>query len=121
MRLLLNENMPGSLTGLLRAAGHDVLAVKDAMRGADDGTVLARSRSEARLLLTQDKDFGELAFRYGLPAECGIILFRLTGADPEATTRRMLDVLAARGDWAGNLAVITDDRVRMRPLPPRKE
>lgn len=117
MLLLLNENMPGTLARLLREGGHDVLAVKEAMRGADDLAVLARAQAGARLLLTQDKDFGELAFRHGLPAECGIILFRLTGSDPDADIRRMIDALESRMDWAGQFAVVTDDRVRMRPLP----
>jgi len=115
--LLLNENMPSTLATMLRDGGHDVLTVKEAMRGADDVAVLARAQAEARILLTQDKDFGELAFRHGLPAECGIILFRLTGAAPEADVRRMLDALDSRSDWAGHLAVVTDDRVRLRPLP----
>ena len=117
MLLLLNENMPSTLATMLRDGGHDVLTVKEAMRGADDVAVLARAQAEARILLTQDKDFGELAFRHGLPAECGIILFRLTGAAPEADVRRMLDALDSRSDWAGHLAVVTDDRVRLRPLP----
>lgn len=117
MRLLLNENMPGSLVKQLREDGHDVVAVKEAMRGAEDDAVLARAQTEARLLLTQDKGFGELAFRYGLPAECGIILFRLSGADPDADTRRIVDVLASRTDWAGHFAVVSDDRVRLRSLP----
>ena len=117
MLLLLNENMPGTLASMLRDEGHDVLHVKEAMRGADDASVLARAHAEARLLLTQDKDFGELAFQHGLPAECGIILFRLTGADPETDVRRMLSALGSRSDWAGRFAVVTDDRVRLRPLP----
>ena len=120
MRLLLNENMPASLAQKLRDGGHDVIAVKEAMRGAKDDAVLAQAQTEGRLVLTQDKDFGELAFRYGLPADCGVILFRLTGREPDADTRRMLRVLSSRGDWTGHFAVVTDDRVRLRPLPTRK-
>ena len=117
MLLLLNENIPSTLARMLRERGHDVLTVKDAMRGAGDAAVLDRARAEARFLLTQDKDFGELAFRHGLPPECGIILFRLSGADPNADVRRMLDALESRSDWAGHFAVVTHDRVRLRPLP----
>jgi predicted nuclease of predicted toxin-antitoxin system len=124
MRFALNENMPGAVVRALRDAGHDVLSIKEAMRGVDDRTVLARAQAETRIVVTQDKDFGELAFRYGLPAECGIILFRLSGSDADADTRRMLDVLASRDDWPGHFAVASDDRVRIRPLaglPPREE
>jgi predicted nuclease of predicted toxin-antitoxin system len=75
------------------------------------------AQSELRLVITQDKDFGELAFRQGLPAECGVILFRLTGGNPQAVTARMLEVIRGRQDWSGQFAVATDDRIRMRPLP----
>lgn len=118
MRVLLDENMPRQLAVRLRDGGHDVLAANEGMRGAADEAVLARARAEGRLLLTQDKDFGELAFRCDLPAECGIVLFRLAGANPDADTERMLAVLTGRSDWAGHFSVATDDRVRMRPLPP---
>ena len=87
------------------------------MRGADDQTILARAQAESRLVVTQDKDFGELAFRLGLPAECGIILFRLAGDDPDGDIRRIVEVIESRTDWAGQFAVVTDDRIRMRPVP----
>jgi predicted nuclease of predicted toxin-antitoxin system len=119
MRLLTNENLPSSVVDALRDRGHDVLAVKESMRGADDQAILARAQSESRLVVTQDKDFGELAFRLGLPAECGVILFRLTGDDPNADVRRIVEVIDSRTDWAGQFAVATDDRLRMRALPPR--
>jgi len=77
MKLILNENMPATVVQLLRDRGHDVLAVKETLRGEDDPTILARAQAETRIVVTQDKDFGELAFRRGLPAQCGVILFRL--------------------------------------------
>lgn len=118
MRLLVNENISGTVVKALRDRGHDVLAVKQSMRGADDAAILARAQAESRLVLTQDKDFGELAFRVGLPAECAVILFRLQGATPEEDNQRMLEVVESRSEWAGQFAVATDDRLRMRSLPP---
>jgi hypothetical protein len=78
--------------------------------------ILARAQAESRIVVTQDKDFGELAFRRGLPAQCGVILFRLGGNKPDADNHRMVEVVESRTDWAGQFAVATDDRVRMRPL-----
>ena len=46
----------------LRAAGHDVLAITEAMSGADDEQVIALANAQRRLLLTEDKDFGQLVF-----------------------------------------------------------
>ncbi len=51
--------------------------------GATDEQVLHAAQADKRILLTLDKDFGELAFRSGLPADCGVILFRLTLSSPE--------------------------------------
>jgi predicted nuclease of predicted toxin-antitoxin system len=62
------------------------------MRGETDDAILARAQSELRILISQDQDFGELAFRSGLPADCGVILFRLQGQSPEADQLRMIEV-----------------------------
>jgi len=112
----MNENIPGVVVRRLRSAGFDVLSVKETMRGRDDRSILARAQTEGRIVVTQDKDFGELAFRYGLPADSGIILFRLSGSDPDTDAGRMLDVLTSHHDWAGHFSVASDDRLRMRPL-----
>jgi predicted nuclease of predicted toxin-antitoxin system len=117
MRLIVNENIANSVIQGLRQRGWDVLAVKESMRGADDTTILNRAESEQRLVVTQDKDFGELAFKYRLPASCGVILFRLSGADPSSDNQRVLEVIESRTDWAGNFSVVTDHRIRMRSLP----
>ena len=82
MRILANENFPGPVIAALRERGHDVLSVKATMRGADDPAVLRRAQADDRLVVTFDKDFGELAFRFGLPASSGVVLFRLSGTNP---------------------------------------
>ena len=116
MRVIANENIAGAVVRGLRRLGHDVLSVKESMRGADDLSILRRAEGEGRLIITHDKDFGELAFRRCRPASCGIILFRLSGVTPVADHRRLLDVIDSRTDWMGHFSVVTDDRIRMRSL-----
>ena len=87
------------------------------MRGADDTTILERAVAEFRVLISQDKDFGELAFKSGLPTQCGIILFRLTGNDPQTDLARMITAINGRDDWSGMFSVVENHRIRMRPLP----
>jgi predicted nuclease of predicted toxin-antitoxin system len=117
LRILANENFPGPLVRELRRLGHDVASVKESMRGAEDREVLARAQAEGRLVVTFDKDFGELAYRFGLPASSGVILFRLSGSDPEIDNARALAALESGIDWVGSFAVVTNDRIRIRPLP----
>jgi len=117
MRIAVNENIAGSLIRGLRDRGHDVLSVKESMRAASDKEILARAQSEKRVVITHDKDFGELAFRSGPPAEGGVILFRLSGTDRESDTRRILEAVDSRPDWEGYFAVVEQDRIRIRRLP----
>jgi predicted nuclease of predicted toxin-antitoxin system len=76
-RLLLDENVPPTLVPALRAAGHDAACVAQLAPGLDDRGVLALARSEARILLTFDADFGDLIFGRGEAARPAVVLFRL--------------------------------------------
>ena len=116
MRVLANENIASSVIRGLRDAGHDVLSVKESMRGENDDVVLARAMAQERILLTFDKDFGELAFRRRLPASCGVILLRLTPEERQRDSERILGILSGREDWAGAFWVVADRRIRKRPL-----
>jgi hypothetical protein len=78
--------------------------------------VLARAAREERILLTFDKDFGELAKGSALPPGCGVILLRMPMPRPSDAGRRLADWITAREDRAGHFSVIEPGRVRMRPL-----
>ena len=117
MRLLADENIPGEAVAALRAAGHDVAWVRVDQPGSAGRDVLARAQEEARILLTFDKDFGELAWRERLPAASGVVLFRFPMPPPTDVGRVIVDIVNARADWAGHFSVIEIDRIRMRPLP----
>lgn len=119
MQMLANENFPRVAVEALQEQGHDVLWARTDMPGASDDQVLQRSQDEGRVLVTFDKDFGELAFRWGLGGSCGVILFRLGLRSPEVATQRILDVVASRSDWIGHFAVVEETRIRIRSLPAR--
>jgi predicted nuclease of predicted toxin-antitoxin system len=116
MRCLANENFPGAGVAALRSAGHDVVWVREAAPGAKDPDILAWAVREQRVLLTFDKDFGELAWKVRLPANCGIILFRMR-MPSAATVGAVLSArLAERDNWVGHFSVIEAARTRMRAL-----
>ena len=117
MRILANENFPGDAVNALRNQGHDVAWVRIDAPGISDAEVLAHAQRENRIVVTFDKDFGELAFRARLPASSGIILFRISAPSPAHVARVVVAALERRTDWAGHFAVVEDSRIRMTSLP----
>lgn len=116
MKFFADENMPTEAILELRGRGFDVSAVKERIPGAGDPDIFQVTVAEEMILLTQDKDFGELAYRAGLPGSAGVVLFRLSGR-PSEMIKRMVNVLTQPHNWAGSFSVVDDARIRMRPLP----
>jgi predicted nuclease of predicted toxin-antitoxin system len=121
MRIIANENIMASVVRELRNRGHDVLWAKESMPGATDVAVLSLAQAEKRVVLTHDKDFGELAFRYGLPADCGVLLARPSGDSPQSDADQLIAIIESRDDWPGNFSVVSQGRLRMRPLPAQRK
>ena len=115
-RLLADENVPGPAVIALRREGHDVVWMHEDGPGTPDIDVLARAQRERRVVITFDKDFGELAFRLGAAATFGVVLFRLNADSPEAAARVSVAVFATRIGWSGAFAVVEDGRLRIRSL-----
>lgn len=116
MRLLANENFPLDAVEALREAGHDVAWIREDARGASDDVILQRAQQENRIVVTFDKDFGELAFRSKLAAQSGIILFRVTPKSSEYIAQAAVQAIASRDNWAGHFSVVEDTRIRMTSL-----
>lgn len=116
MRILANENIPGDAVALLRQRGHDVVWIRTDSPDASDNANLGRAVAEKRLLLTFDKDFGELVFHRGQKASCGVALFRFSAPSSSAVAIMIADILESRTDWANHFSVIDDRRIRQTPL-----
>jgi predicted nuclease of predicted toxin-antitoxin system len=116
MRILANENIPADAVVALRERGHDVSWVRTEAPGSSDGEILERARREERVVVTFDKDFGELAFRDRVPSARGIVLSRISAPSSTHVARAVVAALESRTDWAGHFAVVEDDRVRMVTL-----
>jgi predicted nuclease of predicted toxin-antitoxin system len=101
----------------LRERGHNVAWVREVLPGVADEHVVARATDEDRVLLTFDKDFGEIAYRAGVSAPSGVILLRISAPSPEIVARVVADALEAHPGWEGAFSVVEDSRVRRRQLP----
>lgn len=116
MRFLANENVPLSVVKGLREDGHDTAWIREDAPGSPDDRVLDRAVREDRILLTFDKDFGELVFLRGAEGSRGVVLCRGPGASPEETASFVRAAIASRSDWAGHFSVVERGRIRMRAL-----
>ena len=119
MRFLANENVPGPVVRALRELGRDVLWANEDLAGETDRVALARAQTDQRVTVTCDTDFGELAFRSGLPATFGVVLLRIQWSDPATDNAIAVSALTSRDDWTGVFAVVERDRIRIRSLPNR--
>jgi len=89
--------------------------VRTASPGASDKEILALAIREERILLTFDKDFGEIARAATLPAKCGVILLRVPMPPPREIARLAV-TLMGRDDWGGRFSVVEPGRIRSRAL-----
>jgi len=117
MRLLADQNIPQLLVNRLRDRGHDVLWILAHSPGASDEQVLATANAEKRVLLTLDRDFGELVFHRRLVPEAGILLLRLKGLRPPQLAAKAIEIVESRESWSGLFAVADPGRLRIVEWP----
>ena len=117
MRLLADESVESGIERVLRDQGHDLLSIAQESPGAKDADVLDHASREARVLLTNDKDFAELAFRQQR-ASAGILLIRMPRSRTAAKAKRVAEVLREQGRALGGAMTVVDTHaIRRRPLP----
>jgi predicted nuclease of predicted toxin-antitoxin system len=115
MKLLLDSCISGKAAEELRAAGHDVVWTGDWPQDPGDEEILARAHSERRILITLDKDFGELAIVRGLP-HSGML--RIANFSARAQASVVQQVLDQHGSELQGGAVVTAEPGRVRIRPP---
>ena len=112
---MVDESTGMAVVNYLRSLGYDVLAVAEAIPQADDSDILARASSDGRILVTNDKDFGELAFR-GRQVHQGVLLLRLQDESPTNSVRILKAVLEQYADrLPSHFTVATESGVRIQP------
>lgn len=116
MRLLADESVEQPIVDALRDAGHDVAYVREMMPGVDDDHVLDLANEDARILVTNDKDFGKLVFLSGRVAT-GILLIRVRRERTSEKLRRIRALLeGGLGPLAGHFTVLGATGIRRRPM-----
>ena len=116
MKFLADECCDSSLVAQLREEGHNVSYVAEEKAGATDDTILSDAYKEGRILLTEDKDFGELVFRLKKPCH-GIILIRIDVKERNTKWNRLKTLIEKyEGRLHGHFVIIDRQKFRFRPL-----
>ncbi|MCP5102035.1 MAG: hypothetical protein GY950_01585 [bacterium] len=115
-KFLADEGFSFHITSALRDRGYNVKWVGDFAAGVSDRTVYDLAQDDDRIILTEDKDFGELAVRYKLDA-LGVVLLRISSTEKELRIKRVIELLDRfPGKLEGHLVVIDPEKFRFRKL-----
>jgi predicted nuclease of predicted toxin-antitoxin system len=114
VRLLADENFDRTVIQALRHSGHDVRAIGETNAAAPDELVIEIARNEGRVLLTEDKDFGDLVYNRAQPS-AGVILFRrFARMSRDAKSRTVVEAVEELGQSvAGKFVVVEPGRIRI--------
>lgn len=115
MNLVADEGVDRHIVEQLRSAGHDVVYVAELAPSISDDEVLQQANDRQAILVTIDKDFGELVFRLNRVA-AGVVLLRLEGLT--SATKTTIAVEAIRDhetEMIGAFSVISPGMIRIRP------
>lgn len=116
MKFLADEGVDRSIVNCLRMLNFDVYYVIDEIRSLDDETLLQIAQKDERILITRDKDFGELVFRLNR-AHCGVVLLRLEGFTTEERAAVVCTLIEKYQDQLLNaFTVIQKESIRIRKV-----
>jgi predicted nuclease of predicted toxin-antitoxin system len=113
MRFLADESCDFAVVKSLRALGHDVLAVSEFQQRSVDSELMELAYTDGRILLTEDKDFGWLAFAAHLD-NAGVILIRFPASARKSLAASIAHLVAQHGPkLAGSFIVVQPGSVRI--------
>ncbi|MBI5914815.1 MAG: DUF5615 family PIN-like protein [Bacteroidetes bacterium] len=116
MKIIADESVDFEIIKALRSQGVEVFAVVEQLPGISDDEVLEQAQLHQLLLMTEDKDFGELVVRLRKP-HCGVLLLRLSGV--ETMQKIQLTATALKENFeklTDNFSVLDERKLRIRRI-----
>jgi predicted nuclease of predicted toxin-antitoxin system len=114
MKFIVDESTGTAVVEYLETRGFDVVSVHNETPGIDDYLIVNRAFAEERIIITNDKDFGELVYRQKLKHK-GVMLLRLEderASNKIAIIQKLLSLYSER--LKNNFIVVTENRIRIR-------
>lgn len=116
LKFLADEGFSFEITSFLREMGYDVKWIGDSTPGVSDRDVYKIAQEDNRVILTDDKDFGELAVRFSLKT-IGVVLLRINPKEKELRKKRVFELLERFSEKLKmHLVVIDSEKFRFRKL-----
>ena len=116
MRFLLDVHIAKAIATAVGAEGHDVVRAALDYPTWSDADLLGLAVREERIIVTEDSDFSDLIYAWGMPPPPAIIYIRCEPETQPAMVGRVIDTLAS-GRLNRHMAVIRPNSSRYRPLP----
>lgn len=117
MQFLNDESCDFAFASALRDAGYDVVLVGEITPRADDTDVIRLAQEQSRILLTEDKDFGQLVFAGGTPS-VGVVLFRYPVLARQSMVDFFMELIKDKGEQLHQFfTVVEPGKVRLKPRP----
>jgi predicted nuclease of predicted toxin-antitoxin system len=112
VRFLADESCDFGIVQALRRAGHDILDVREVAPGAPDADIMTLALQEERILLTEDKDFGQLVYAAGQRSH-GVVLFRVPIKSRSWLIENIAGIFERRAnEFARAFVVVQPGRIR---------
>lgn len=112
MKFLADESCDFIVVRVLRKAGYDVQAISEISPALDDDKVIEMAIREERVLLTEDKDFGQLAMAHS-ESHFGVILLRFPASARTSIPVIALEFISHQKDLRGSFVVVQPGRIRI--------
>lgn len=117
MKFLANENFPFPSIEFLRQRGFEVFSVSEEMSGISDEDVLQKAATENLIILTFDRDYGELIFKYQKKNPPSVVYFRSKGQSPIEAGKTLFEKVSVEKITLENFfTVIENTGIRQRKL-----
>lgn len=115
IKLLADENIPIKTVNALRRKGINIISVTEFSPGSSDRKVLNIANRKERIVVTFDKDFGELIFKEKLKSK-GLILLRYIPRSPQQLAKRIEHLLTTEIPIENHILIVKEDNIRVIPL-----
>jgi predicted nuclease of predicted toxin-antitoxin system len=115
MKFLANENFPFPSIAILRQASLHISTVSELYPGISDNEVITKAKVDNLIILTFDKDYGEIIYKHGIENPPAVVFFRFKGENPESAGHLLLDIVVNKKiELEKKFTVIENESIRQR-------